>query len=1022
MRTNILVVLILLAFGVGVSLLLIPRGGELALQKFRDQEFHTARAAYERRFADGDRSAGTVMPLTKLYLQDGTVEQAIALMEEFIAQEPDQVEGRQLLGQLYRDAQRVGDYLENLESLALLKPTDETFRELAYLAGFHGQIERQVAALTRYCELRPDDVQTQQELAALLAARGEHVAAADWLIRADDRANGAIEADSRELLMSLLIGLDRDEEAFARARRWMGENPTPADAIGLVSQLSAAGRPELALTLLEPEAAKPGHPLIIELAFIDLQIAAGRLDEARARLDALPGPVDDLTLGRLVALQMNAGMGRKALETAKPRDLNLVPGWALTGLAETAFRERDGAFLDRMVRDLGEGFMAEQPLLAANIALAREDRAAAVRWAEQSLADPAQPLAERLAAVRLLDRAGQPAKASAAFDRLPLADGVPDDVLEELSGLFLDLDRVKAGFAWFDARRRAAPSLAADRGWARLAARAGDAGQVSAWLDAHPTLDKALDETLLQDIAIIAAARGESALALKAAERVFAMAPTPRSRFALASALLSAKRAGEALPHLTDLLADGGPEVEAAYIAALGALGRGEELTRFLAAKLGKSGLGDEEEAAILYALLEQKAYRPALPYLRDRAKRQGTEWLYAYADAAKGAGAVAELAEFLEADLARPDLDAAGREQRAFLLLDSAGPARALPVLKQLAAGNSGPWDGLYREALTKLGRKDELRHYLLARTGDERVPAPERRAIAFALLDQGDKTAAEQALMRLAAGQGSDSPDFKQLAYLWGPRPPAAALDWIEGRAKAARTPAEQAAWYDKLAELGGARRVAERLGQGGTPAARDLKAPYIEALAAEGKGRELAEAVRSAVPLERDPERLRRYARLAEQTRQRVAAAEAWRALLALKPEDGDSLRQLGMLAYDENRLGDAERLLRRFLAKGPGDYEANYFLGEALTALKRPTEAVPFYRRSLEQIRAQKTKSDSLVQTEANLLNRLGKVDEAVALFEGLRKLRPNDRQLKADYAAMLIENGRLKEARHVLSLP
>ncbi|MBP2315779.1 tetratricopeptide repeat protein [Azospirillum soli] len=1018
MRANILVVLIVLAFGVGVSLLLIPRGGELALQKFRDQDFHTARAAYEQRFTAGDRSAGTVMPLTKLYLQDGAVDRAIVLMEEFIAREPDQVEGRQLLGRLYQDAQRVGDYLENLEALARLKPTDETNRELAYLAGFHGQIERQVAALIRYCELRPDDVQTQQELAALLAARGEHAAAVDWLIRADDRANGAIEADSRELLMSLLIDLDRDDEAFTRAQRWMGENPTPSDAIGLVSQLSAAGRPELALKLLEPEAAKPGHPLAIELTFIDLQIAAGRLDEARARLDALPGPVDDLTLGRLVALQMNAGMGRKALATAKPRDLNLVPGWALAGLADAAFRERDVAFLDRMVRDLGEGFLTEQPLLAANIALARNDKAAAVRWAEQSLADAALPLAEHLAAVRLLDRAGQRAKASAAFDRLPLAGNVPDDVLEELSGLFLDLDHVKAGFAWFDARRRASPSLAADVGWVRLAARAGDAKQVAAWLDAHPTLD----EALLQDIATIAAERGESALALKAAERVFAMAPTPRSRFALASALLSAKRANEALPHLTDLLADGGPEVETAYIAALGALGRSEELTRFLAAKLGKGGLGDEEEAAILYALLEHKAYRPALPYLRERAKRQGIEWLYAYADAAKGAGAVAELADVLEADLARPDLDAKGREQRAFLLLETAGPARALPVLKQLAGGNGGPWDGLYREALTKLGRKDELRHYLLARAGDERVPAKERREIAFALLDQGDKPAAEQALMRLAAGQGPDSPDFKQLTYLWGPRPPAAALDWMEGRAKAARTPAEQAAWYDKLAELGGARRVAERLGQGGTPAARDLKAPYIEALATEGKGRELAEAVRSAVPQERDPERLRRYARLAEQTRQRAAAADAWHALLSLKPEDGDSLRQLGMLAYDENRLGDAERLLRRFLAKGPGDYEANYFLGEALTALKRPTEAVPFYRRSLEQIRAQKSKSDSLVQTEANLLNRLGKVDDAVALFEGLRKLRPNDRQLKADYAAMLIENGRLKEARRVLSLP
>ncbi|WP_448204817.1 tetratricopeptide repeat protein [Azospirillum sp. sgz302134] len=1018
MRANILFVLFVLAIGVGLSLLLIPRGGELALQKFRDQDYETARAAYEQRFAAGDRSAGTVMPLTRLYLDEGAVERAITLMEAFVALEPAQVEGRQLLGRLYKDAQRMGDYIENLEVLARLKPSDETYRELAYLAGFHGQIDRQAEALARYCELRPDDRDAEQDLATLLAARGSFAEAMDWLGKADDRAEGAIEPNSRELLMSLLIDQNRAGEAYARARRWIARDANVPDTIGLVSQLAAAERPDLGLKLLEPEVAKPDHPLAIELTFIDLLSASGRLDEARARLDALPGPVDDLSLGRLVALQMNAGMGRKALETVRARDLTLVPDWALVGLAEAAFREHDDAFLDRMVREQGGTVLGEHPVLAANIAIARGDKAGAARWAQKALDDAALPLAEHLAALRLLERAGEHARAVAAFDRLPLTGAVPDDVLEELGSLFLDLDHVKPGFAWFEARRTASPSPAADLGWVRLAAKAGDPEQVAAWLDAHPKLDAGL----LQDVAAIAADRGAAALALKAAERAYAMAPAPRSRLVLANALLAAKRPADALPHLTDLLAEGGPEVDSAYVAALGALGRSDELARFLTAKLAKGGLREEEETALLYALVDQKAYRPALPLLRDRATRLGGEWLFAYADAARKAGAVGELADLLEADLARPDLDQKTREERATLLLEAAGPARALPVLKQLAASGSGPWDGLYRDALTKLGRKDELRQYLVARAGDERVPAKDRREIAFALLDQGDKASAEQALMRLAAGQGPDSPDFKQLTFLWGPRPPAAALDWIEGRAKGAKSPAEQATWYDRLAELGGARRVSDRLGQGGTPAVRDLKSPYIEALAAQGKGKELAEAVRSAVAQERDPERLRRYARLAEQTRQRGAAAESWKALLSQRPDDGDALHQLGMLAYDENRLGDAEHMLRRFLAKGPGDYEANYFLGEALTALKRPSEAVPFYRRALEQIRALKVRSDGVVQTEANILHRLGKVDDAVALFETLRKLRPTDRQLKADYASMLIESGRLTEARRVLSLP
>ena len=122
---------------------------------------------------------------------------------------------------------------------------------------------------------------------------------------------------------------------------------------------------------------------------------------------------------------------------------------------------------------------------------------------------------------------------------------------------------------------------------------------------------------------------------------------------------------------------------------------------------------------------------------------------------------------------------------------------------------------------------------------------------------------------------------------------------------------------------------------------------------------------------------------------------------------------------MLAYDDLRYADAERLLRRYALRGPDDYEAHYFLGEALTLLKRPAEATPFYRVALSQLRAKAKPPAQAMQTEAGLLNRLGRVDEAVAVYERLRRLRPADRQIQADYANMLIEHRRWSEARNVL---
>lgn len=1024
MRANLLVVLLILLAGIGASLLLIPHSAELALQKFRDRDYDSARDAYEQRYAAGDRSGATVMPLTRLTLAQGDVERAIELTEGFLAAEPSSVEARELLDRLYQDAQRPGDRLENLKALAEMRSSADLFRELAYAAGFRNRMAMRAEALVRYCTLRPEDVEAQQELAALLAARGDPAGAVDWLLRADDRATGNIQPDSRELLMSLLIDLDREDEAYERARRWLGEQPTVADMIGLASQLAAASRPDLGLRLIEPQVTGPqgtgrSSVLALELTYIDLLIATDRREPARTRLSALSGPVEDAQFGRLLALEVNAGMPRAALEATRGRDLRLVPDWVLAGLAETALRDGDRAFPDRLYRELGDGFLDDYPILAANIALGRGDPAAAAGWAERALAGDGLAgkgltMGDRLGAIRILDRTGRRAAAVAAFDRLPLSGTVPEDVLEELAALFIDFDRAPAGLAWFTARRQATPSPAAAQGWARLAAKAGDPAAVADWLAGQPKLPLAL----LQDIAGSAAERASAnpaadpranrpaaALALAAAQRAFALDPSPRSRLALAGALTASGKPADALPLLAPLLDGGGAEVEAAYIAALDGAGRSEELARHLTAKLARGTLSDAEQQAIVTMLLDHKAYRAALPLLRAWAERQGgarsgEDWLSVYADAAARANALPDLAGLLQ------------------------GRAVAAPLAEAE--------DSLYRDTLTRLGRKADLRRYLLTRATDDRLAADRRREPVSALLALGDKAGAEQALQRLAAGQGPQSEDFRQLAYLWGPRPPATGLDWIEARAKAAGPSAEQAAWYDRLAEYGGGRRVIAGLGgqglggqgsaQAAAPAQPVLRTPYIEALAAAGKGKELAAAVRAALADEASPDRLRRYARLAEQTGQRDAASQAWTALLARKPDDADALRQLGMLAYDENRLADAERLLRRYVAAGPDDYEAHYFLGEALTALKRPTVAIPFYRTALSQLRARGTRNDGATQTEANLLNRLGKVDDAVALFEGLRKRRPADRQLKADYASMLIENGRLPEARRVLALP
>src|SRR4051794_22860374 len=89
-------------------------------------------------------------------------------------------------------------------------------------------------------------------------------------------------------------------------------------------------------------------------------------------------------------------------------------------------------------------------------------------------------------------------------------------------------------------------------------------------------------------------------------------------------------------------------------------------------------------------------------------------------------------------------------------------------------------------------------------------RLPVTERRGYAYRLLETGARKPAEAAYREIAATEPPDGPDMRQLLFLWGPRPGAESLDWIEGRYRAAKTAHDRRVWIGYLADLGGAVRA--------------------------------------------------------------------------------------------------------------------------------------------------------------------------------------------------------------------
>lgn len=526
------------------------------------------------------------------------------------------------------------------------------------------------------------------------------------------------------------------------------------------------------------------------------------------------------------------------------------------------------------------------------------------------------------------------------------------------------------------------------------------------------------------------------------------------------------------------------PDLRHVYESALRATGDFDRLRDFWRQRLAVAELGEDEETSILYGLLDIGDHERGLGLLRKRAEARRGNWIFAYVENAVKFHRERELASYLESEFARRDastaelqqvasvvlqsspatlvafltgraekdpqtwaivyadalqrsgrsgelllyidriiadgrLEKTARDQWLHRLIDQGGAERALPHLRRAAGEEGSAWRGVYLAVLRKLGRVQELRAYLAATAGDSRLSEDQRRLVAQEMLSEGMKQDALALLMQLADGSPPGSSKVRELMFFWGPRLDAKALAWLN-RQLAAAPVADREGWLRLLLDASAADLVIAWFESQGDPGAVPGRL-YVEALAATGQPQKAARAISSALPVERDPAVLRRYASIASDGGDLPLAERAWASLLAVVPDDEPALRGRGLILFSQRRFPEAETDLRRYLRVRQDDHEASYAYAEVMTNLKRLEEAKEHYRNALALIAALRDRPYSAQLTRAMCLQRLGRKEEAVAAFQQLLAAYPTQRGLRADFASVLLENNATEMANHVLGL-
>ncbi|GEM_PF-1787307 len=547
------------------------------------------------------------------------------------------------------------------------------------------------------------------------------------------------------------------------------------------------------------------------------------------------------------------------------------------------------------------------------------------------------------------------------------------------------------------------------------------------------------------DLAYLLAAEGEMVEASEILRRLAREHPAffdIRAREFLVSLSLDLGQYEEAITYLQGYAGRGG-RWTAYYERALEGATRYNELFAFWDRQLTRPDVSDEEKREISYryenTLHKLGREEKRLTFLRQQLRRADLdesmrrELRERYETALRQNHRREALLAFLLEQIEQPGLSPREREAFTYRYETELRKAKRQDELfafwrRQLARSDLGASERRemsyrYQTALSAAGRRKELLALLRQELSRPDLGKKDKEALAYRALELGDKLLAERAYLDLAADAPPDSPYVSQLLYIWGPRPEPFGMQWIEERARSAQGE-QRLGWLHRLLDVGATERVLKlgqhdlaSLGYSGEPVEFQM-----DVLQREEDYPRLREVLTQAIENSHDAAQLRRYIRRADQVGFTDLAMDAsWR-LMTLSPDDPGMLRRLGLQAYAEQRWEDAFELLGRYLRlDGSGsDFESNYFYAELLTRRGSMDMALPYYRRVVQLLDAQPELGIRKASVRAQSLYRLGESDNAIMAFQDLLTAYPDNDDLRADFATVLIETGHIERAGEILA--
>lgn len=546
--------ILLVISGLTLSYYLIPTERDVALFGVRAGKYIEGEQYFQSEYKKGIRTPDIVIPLAMLEQNQGNISSAIAIMQDFIKQNPGNIEALELLGDLYLSSQQYQEYYQTMLELQKYEKKGKALQELADWYQNQNQTESLFQVLKQVVTKEAAQSSNFLDLAHLYAQKGEYKEALSLLEERRKFFPKDVKIDDILFEVWVLdkVSKSRDDfekQAIPLISNFLIEENKPVDAYYALVNI------ENQYPYLTPSIIARIQPLISRQPLLETY-ALGALwqrypqnQQILSQLQTLyaKNPHDTGLQNVIFNIYVEKGDEQPLLNFIQKNRAASIEENGIINLSIASLNDKP-ALAKAMIDALGPDYLKKHPVVAASLALGAGD-SSGITMLDDLLQKPGLTQQDYLAILRVSAAAGYENEALKAGSKLPPYTGMQDTDLIEIASSYILIKKQKELYSLIEKSKQ---EMGESQGGAVLAildTSLDQTNKAARWL----ITQRNIREPLLNALYFTAEDKKEYPMALYVAKRLQTTYPSPVNQAYYGLALIQVGKVTSGLDLLKNL-------------------------------------------------------------------------------------------------------------------------------------------------------------------------------------------------------------------------------------------------------------------------------------------------------------------------------------------------------------------------------------------------------------------------------------------------------------------------------------